>query len=827
MNLKAPKTLVETAAILLFSVSVLFAQPLILVNQVGYEKSGSKKAVIQYAGSFSDQMCYIVDSQNNTVDSAQIGEEEAVDGWENRLFRVVDFSAFDQEGIYSLRAGEASSPQFEIARNLLLNKTGSQQISFFYGMRNKSDDGAVPLFGSGETRDVNGGWNDATGDLGKHLSHLSFANFFNPQQIPMVIWSILHASDLYPDIFSTAAAQEAAWGADYLMRVLDPQGFFYMSIFDNWGYDFREICAWSNSTGDRSGDYQAAMREGGGMSIAALARAYSAGISGEFSADAYLEGAEKAYAHLKANPTTYQDDGKENIIDDYCGLMAASELYNATQNAEYLEDARSRAQSLLSRQSEGGWFYSTFDESGNGKRPFYHAADEGFPVVSLVRYAELTNPEDLQIIRDAVKKNLLWYDSITHAESNPFEYAKMYRAVNAAGVAGTDLARNKPVTASGTENGNENFGPEKAVDGNTTTRWSSLFENGQWISVDLGNIYKVNKVALRWEAAFGKAYEIQVSMDGSIWTTVLEVTNGTGGSEIQTFSPTEARYVRMYGVEKSLECCGFSLYDFEIYGEETSTPSPNQAKFFIPQQNETGYWWQGENARLSSMAAAFILGAPLADPTGDLWEKTFFDLALAQFDWILGRNPFDVCMMYGFGENNYPDYPGLGGYAFSNIEGGICNGITAKRSDQNDLEWMPYHQQATDSTWADWRWIEQWLPHNAWYLTAMTSLAYRIDNPIEYQNAIRVPQLKKVSGLIKAVSVSGRTLRLDFSADLDRRLDVSLYDMKGRNIFASSINAGERSAAVRVSPEVSAGMYVLRIGRGKDGGVLKSRIVIR
>ena len=41
------------------------------------------------------------------------------------------------------------------------------------------------------TVDAHGGWWDATGDYGKHLSHLSFSTYFNPQQIPLVVYSLL------------------------------------------------------------------------------------------------------------------------------------------------------------------------------------------------------------------------------------------------------------------------------------------------------------------------------------------------------------------------------------------------------------------------------------------------------------------------------------------------------------------------------------------------------------------------------------------------------------------------------------------------------------
>ncbi|WP_175547228.1 hypothetical protein [Fibrobacter sp. UWCM] len=38
------------------------------------------------------------------------------------------------------------------------------------------------------------------------------------------------------------------FGADFLLRMLDDQGFFYMTVFDNWGMGSRYLCVFS--TGD-------------------------------------------------------------------------------------------------------------------------------------------------------------------------------------------------------------------------------------------------------------------------------------------------------------------------------------------------------------------------------------------------------------------------------------------------------------------------------------------------------------------------------------------------------------------------------------------------
>ncbi|WP_419872150.1 discoidin domain-containing protein [Candidatus Pristimantibacillus sp. PTI5] len=48
------------------------------------------------------------------------------------------------------------------------------------------------------------------------------------------------------------------------------------------------------------------------------------------------------------------------------------------------------------------------------------------------------------------------------------------------------------------------------IDRNSNTRWESAPAYPQWISIDLGGIYKLESVVLNWEGAFGKAYRLQV-----------------------------------------------------------------------------------------------------------------------------------------------------------------------------------------------------------------------------------------------------------------------------------------------------------------------------
>ena len=78
-------------------------------------------------------------------------------------------------------------------------------------------------------------------------------------------------------------------------------------------------------------------------------------------------------------------------------------------------------------------------------------------------------------------------------------------------VPSANLALNKPVTVSSVENAG--LAGANAVDGNTSTRWSSAFSDPQWIYVDLQATVNVNRVKLNWEAAYGRAYQVQQRHD--------------------------------------------------------------------------------------------------------------------------------------------------------------------------------------------------------------------------------------------------------------------------------------------------------------------------
>lgn len=114
-----------------------------------------------------------------------------------------------------------------------------------------------------------------------------------------------------------------------------------------------------------------------------------------------------------------------------------------------------------------------------------------------------------------------------------------------------------------------------AFDGKAETRWASLPTDAQWVYVDLGSSFNINKVVLNWETAYGKGYEIQASNDLQTWTKIYGTTAGTGGKE--TLTTTGAgRYVRFLGTVRGTGY-GYSLWDFEVYGTPVVVSAGNIA----------------------------------------------------------------------------------------------------------------------------------------------------------------------------------------------------------------------------------------------------------
>src|SRR5258706_141495 len=136
---------------------------------------------------------------------------------------------------------------------------------------------------------------------------------------------------------------------------------------------------------------------------------------------------------------------------------------------------------------------------------------------------------------------------------------------------GPNLALNRPAVSSSMEG--TGFEAGKAVDGSGTTRWASVepAPNAEWIYVDLGSTTAIGEVILKWEAAYGKSYQVQTSNDAVSWTTIYTTTTGDGATDDLVISGS-GRYVRVYMTVRGT-AYGYSLYELEVYGTGGPTPT--------------------------------------------------------------------------------------------------------------------------------------------------------------------------------------------------------------------------------------------------------------
>lgn len=126
-----------------------------------------------------------------------------------------------------------------------------------------------------------------------------------------------------------------------------------------------------------------------------------------------------------------------------------------------------------------------------------------------------------------------------------------------------NLATMKGATASSSIN--DGSDARAAVDGNDKTRWESAHSDPQSITVDLETVFALKKIVLNWENAAGKVYDIELSQNGTDWTSAAHVDDGKPGVSTFDLNGAKARYIRVSGTQRTTGY-GYSLYEIEAYG---------------------------------------------------------------------------------------------------------------------------------------------------------------------------------------------------------------------------------------------------------------------
>ena len=150
----------------------------------------------------------------------------------------------------------------------------------------------------------------------------------------------------------------------------------------------------------------------------------------------------------------------------------------------------------------------------------------------------------------------------------------------------SNIALDKPVRTSGNRSDDVNdkdnykrYFPEEAVDGYDDSRWGGRAnQNENWFEIDLEGIYEINQVMLKFERAYPKDFEIQVSRDRKSWTTTETVKGWTPSENADPNAKYQwnsnisyhgkARYIRINATRLKNKDWGLSIWEFVVKGDK-------------------------------------------------------------------------------------------------------------------------------------------------------------------------------------------------------------------------------------------------------------------
>lgn len=118
-----------------------------------------------------------------------------------------------------------------------------------------------------------------------------------------------------------------------------------------------------------------------------------------------------------------------------------------------------------------------------------------------------------------------------------------------------------------------------AFDGLQNTRYTSSFNESQWLQVDLGQPYLLSSIIILWEKSYGKDFNILLSNDGTftdmagdsvqVRNHIFKVSSSMNIDTIHLKSSKTARYVRMQGLH-SASGNGYSIWEMMVMGSASN-----------------------------------------------------------------------------------------------------------------------------------------------------------------------------------------------------------------------------------------------------------------
>ncbi|OMF94694.1 discoidin domain-containing protein [Paenibacillus sp. FSL R7-0273] len=220
-------------------------------------------------------------------------------------------------------------------------------------------------------------------------------------------------------------------------------------------------------------------------------------------------------------------------------------------------------QFVIKHAAEGG-------ETASYNTKAYHiqVSNDGTNWSTVVKVANNTKSVTVDNIASVsaryIKLNVTTPTQTTNAAARIYEF-EVYGPLN--------LALNKPATADSTCNASQTAA--KAVDGSVINdrKWCSK-SGSRWLQIDLGSVKQVNQFVIKHAAEGGetasyntRAYHIQVSNDGTNWSTVVKAANNTKSITVDNIASVSARYIKLNVTTPTQTTnAAARIFEFEVYG---------------------------------------------------------------------------------------------------------------------------------------------------------------------------------------------------------------------------------------------------------------------
>ncbi len=352
----------------------------IVTNQVGYFINAAKKATWITENQSSEKFV-VLDASGKEVYNGK-SEPMGTDEDSGDSVQVLDFSGFNQEGTYTLKAGDSVSREFTIGGTDTYSGMLYDALNYFYQNRSAieveskyitSGDTAALAHAAGHTsdvarittdwndvnsnggsQDVTGGWYDA-GDHGKYIVNGGISVWLMQNQYERAVkkgtdaayadgsMSIPENSNSYPDLLD-----EARWEIEWMLKMMVQDGEYEDMVYHKV-HDIKWTALGLAPADDTEERIIKPPTTCATLNLAAVC-AQAARLWKEYDkdfAEKCLEAAEEAYDAAQEHPDMYAPldqsvgggaYGDDDASDEF--YWAACELFITTGDDDYFKDIK-------------------------------------------------------------------------------------------------------------------------------------------------------------------------------------------------------------------------------------------------------------------------------------------------------------------------------------------------------------------------------------------------------------------------------------------------------------------------------------------------------